>query len=111
MRDDSERLRDILKAIDHILDKTTAGRNAFDPDEMLQVWVLHYLQIIGEAARCLSDEFRHRHPDKVWSEAAGMRHILVHHYFEINAEQVWKVVQYDLPSLRSTVIRILSSLK
>jgi uncharacterized protein with HEPN domain len=109
MRDDSDRLQDILKAIDHVLDKTKTGRVAFDSDEMVQVWVLHYLQIIGEAARCLSAEFRQHHPDKIWSEAAGMRHILVHHYFEINAEQAWRVVQHDLPSLRSKVIQILSS--
>ncbi len=51
MRDDRERLHDILKAIDQILRKTTAGREAFDADQMLQVWVVHHLQIIGEAAR------------------------------------------------------------
>ena len=108
MRDDAERLLDILKAIDRILEKTSAGRKAFDQDEMLQVWVLHHLQIVGEAARCLSQEFRQQHPDSVWSGAVGMRHILVHHYFEIDAEQVWKVVEHDLPALKKTVTRILA---
>jgi len=107
MRDDPDRLRDILTAINHILDKTILGREKFDGDEMLQVWVVHHLQIIGEAARCLSQEFRKRHADNVWSQAAGMRHILVHHYFEIDAEQVWKVVEHDLPPLKEKVIRIL----
>lgn len=36
-----------------------------------------------------------------------MRHILVHHYFEIDSDQVWKVVEYDLPRLKETVVRIL----
>jgi uncharacterized protein with HEPN domain len=108
MRDDSERLRDILKAIDQILAKTSQGRAAFDSDEMLQVWVLHYLQIVGEASRCLSQQFRQRHPDRVWSKAAGMRHILVHHYFEIDADQIWKVVENDLPELRRRVIELLA---
>ena len=40
--------------------------------------------------------------------AAGLRHILVHHYFEIDAEQVWKVVEHDLASLRQKVIDILA---
>ena len=62
MRDDPERLRDILKAIDQILIKTQPGRNSFDSDDMLQVWVLHHLQIIGEAARCLTEPFRQRIP-------------------------------------------------
>jgi uncharacterized protein with HEPN domain len=108
MRDDRERLVDIAAAIDKILDKTVLGRKIFDTDEMLQVWVLHHLQIIGEAARCLSEEFRRLHPDPVWSKAAGMRHILVHHYFEIDADQIWKVVEYDLRPLRERLNSILS---
>jgi uncharacterized protein with HEPN domain len=67
MRDDRERLADILTAIDRILSKTSGGRTAFDSDEMLQIWVLHY-QLLGEAARCLSEEFRQEYPDAVWSE-------------------------------------------
>jgi uncharacterized protein with HEPN domain len=109
MRDDRERLADILTAIERILGKVTQGENAFDSDEMLQVWVLHHLQIVGEAARCLSEEFRRLHPDPVWSNAAGMRHILVHHYFEIDASQIWNVVQHDLGSLRERVRAILAS--
>src|SRR5689334_5028856 len=109
MRDDRERLDDILTAIDRIFSKTFGGRTAFDADEMLQVWVLHHLQLLGEAARCLSEEFRQSHPDTVWSKAAGMRHILVHHYFEIDAEQVWRVVQHDLEPLRERVRAILAS--
>lgn len=70
---------------------------------MLQVWVLHHLQIVGEAARCLSEEFRRLHPDAAWSKAAGMRHILVHHYFDIDADQIWKVVEHDLGHLRDIV--------
>ena len=111
MRDDSERLWDILKAIDQIAAKTGEERAEFDANEMLQVWVLHHLQIIGEASRCLSETFRQTHPDPVWAKAAGMRHILVHHYFEIDPQQVWKVVERDLPVLKSTVHRILSASK
>jgi uncharacterized protein with HEPN domain len=83
VRADNERLHDILKSVDQIFAKTNDGREAFARDEMLQVWVLHHLQIIGEAARCLSEDFRQRHPNRVWSMASGMRNILVHHYFEI----------------------------
>ena len=54
MRADWERLSDILKATDQIQAKTVAGPEAFARDEMLQVWVLHHLQIIGEASRSLS---------------------------------------------------------
>ena len=56
----------------------------------------------------MSQEFRQLHSDRVWAEAAGMRHILVHHYFEIEAGEVWKVVENDLPPLRSKVTQILA---
>ena len=109
MRDDRERLKDILKAADHILAKTGGGRRTFESDEMLQVWVLHHLQIIGEAARAPTQEFRQHYPDRVWAEAAGLRNILVHHYFEIDADEVWKVVESDLTPLRDRVVQILES--
>jgi len=101
-------LTDILTAIDRVIEKTTSGRQAFEHDEMLQVWVLHHLQIVGEAARCLSPEFKQQHADRVWSMATGMRHILVHHYFEIDVDQIWQVVERDLRGLRGKVIEILS---
>lgn len=107
MRDDRDRLLDILTAIDHIREKTAQGRTAFDGSDVLQVWVLHHLQIIGEAARCLSPAFKERHADKVWGKATGLRNILVHHYFEIDASEVWKVVETDLPRLGEKVSLIL----
>lgn len=107
MRDDRERLADILTAIDRILREAVQGRERFDADEMVRVWVLHHLQIVGEAARCLSEEFRRAHPDAAWTKAAGMRHILVHHYFEIDAELVWRVVELDLQPLRERINEIL----
>lgn len=51
MRDDLERLRDILKTINQIRNKTVGGRSAFSNDEMVWVWILHHLQIIGVRAR------------------------------------------------------------
>jgi uncharacterized protein with HEPN domain len=109
VRDDRARLEDMLQAIEKILAKTTTGKDAFEADEMLQVWALHHLQIVGEAARCLSTEFKQQYPDEVWSKAIGMRHILVHHYFDIDDDQVWRVIELDLPTLWVKVAQILDS--
>jgi uncharacterized protein with HEPN domain len=109
VRDDRERLKDILKATDQILSKTAMDERHLRRTKCCKVWVLHHLQIIGEAARSLSRELRQRHPDRVWAEAAGMRNILVHHYFEIDAEEVWKVVDRDLDTPRDRVVQILAS--
>jgi uncharacterized protein with HEPN domain len=108
MRDDAARLKDILRAIDRILEQTTNGQHAFAQDEKLQVWVLYHLQIIGEACRALSDDLRTQYPDPVWSKAIGLRNILVHHYFEIDQELVWKVVDRDLPPFRAVVLATLA---
>lgn len=107
MRTDNERLEDIAEAIDRILEKTVVGREAFERDVMLQVWVVHHLQIIGEAARTLSKEFLAAHPGTVWSQAIGMRNIIVHHYFEVVPQIVWSVVENDLQPLRQLVSSLL----
>ena len=109
MRSDRDRLKDILAAIDRIMAKTSEGRAAFEKDEMLQVWVLYHLQVVGEAARALSSRFRTAYPDKMWSEAVGLRNILVHEYFELDNEEIWKVVELDLPDLRHRVEQVLRS--
>jgi uncharacterized protein with HEPN domain len=109
MRSDRERLDDILAAADKILSKVAEGRELLATDPMVQVWVLYHLQIIGEAARTLSLEFRRKHPDKTWGKAAGLRNILVHHYFDIDHDEVWRIVEHDLPGLRNRVGELLNS--
>jgi len=65
MRDEHERVIDIIEAIERIEKITSKGKRVFYDDEMVQVWVIYHLQIIGEAVRALSPEFRSlsfRHP-------------------------------------------------
>ncbi len=66
---------------------------------MFQVWVVRNLQIIGEAASRISEETQMLYPQIPWKKVIGMRHILVHGYFEIDLEIVWSVIQNDLPDL------------
>ncbi len=101
MRDDRERVLDILEAIERIERVSVRGREFFYDDEMAQVWVIHHLQIIGEAVRGISSEFRTANPDIPWSDIIGMRNVLIHHYFGIDRDAVWNVVEHDLPALKS----------
>ena len=110
MRREPERLRDILEAIAKIEEYATRGREAFDADQLIQTWIVHHIAIIGEAARALPAEFRARFPEVPWRDIVGMRTILVHHYFDIDAEAVWAVVERDLPDLRHNVRAILEQL-
>lgn len=107
MRDDRERLFDIQEAIERIEKYAAQGREVFARDELIQTWVLYHLQIIGEAVRALSTEFRNSHPEGTWNKIVGMRNILVHSYFGIDTVAVWSVVERDLPSLKQHVADML----
>jgi uncharacterized protein with HEPN domain len=107
MRSDRERLLDIVEAIERVDRYTARGRDAFEKDELVQTWVVHHLQIIGEASRAVSDDFKRDHPDVPWPKIVGMRNILVHHYFGIDPEAVWQVVEKDLPELRQKVTALI----
>ena len=109
MRRDRQRLEDILEAIERIEKYSGGGRATFDRDELVQTWVLHHLQIIGEAVRGLSDEIRGAHPDIPWAQIAAMRNILVHDYFGIDLEEVWTAVVRDLPQLKAKIAAALAS--
>jgi uncharacterized protein with HEPN domain len=107
MRSDRERLLDILEAIERIEKYTESGRTPFDEDELVQTWVIHHLQIIGEAARGLSETTITQHPEIPWRNIIGMRHILVHNYFGIDTAIAWRAVKGDLPDLKSNVQKLL----
>jgi len=100
MRSDRERFEDILEAIDNIERYASRGRQVFDGDELIQVWIVRQLQIIGEAASRVTEETQKRFSEIPWGKMIGMRHILVHGYFDIDAEIVWSVVKNDLESLK-----------
>jgi len=72
--------------------------------------VIHHLQMIGEAASGISAVTRERYPALPWGKIIGLRNILVHHYFAINAQEIWAVVEQDIPPLRSAVQRILGEM-
>ncbi|MFQ5744953.1 MAG: DUF86 domain-containing protein [Acidobacteriota bacterium] len=111
MRDPKERLRDILDAIAAIERYCDRDKVAFEHDELLQVWFLRHLQIIGEAARALPEEVRALAPDIPWSKIIGMRNILVHGYFEIDTDIVWDAVTHDVPHLKPAVERLLRTME
>jgi uncharacterized protein with HEPN domain len=71
----------------------------FDQDEILQDAIMRRIQIIGEAARKVSEEFKEKHPGIPWYEISGMRNRLIHEYFRVIPEKVWEAVEKDIPDL------------
>ena len=108
MRRDDERLQDILEAIIAIERYTIQGRQAFDAQELIQVWMVHHFQIIGEAANSLSPERLSRYPRVPWRQIIGLRNMLVHEYFRIDRQAIWDITESDLPPLKSTVEQMLT---
>ncbi len=111
MRDAAERLRDVLEAIERIEKYAARGRAAFDADELIQTWIVHHIEVIGEACRALPLEFQARYPEIPWRDIVGMRNIIVHQYFGIDLDAVWAVVAHDLPKLKQNVTSALKAMR
>ncbi|MBW4533711.1 MAG: DUF86 domain-containing protein [Pleurocapsa minor HA4230-MV1] len=109
MRNDVERLRDILEAISQIEKYAIQGQTEFQNNELIQVWVVHHLQIIGEAANSLSQKLITQHSRVPWSQIIAFRNILVHEYFRVDLKAVWKIIERDLPHLKHQVVDILNN--
>ncbi len=110
MRDPKERLADILEAIARIERYAARGRAAFEQDELIQVWIVHHPQIIGEAAARLGRDFHAAHPEVPRPQIVAMRNILVHEYFGLDWDEVWKTVERDLPRIKPKIEQVLKGL-
>ncbi len=111
MRSDIDRLIDITEAIDAIVRHTQSGREQFDANELVRVWCLRHIEVIGEAVSRLSADVRERYPLAPWRNIAAMRNALIHGYFDTDWEAVWAVVEHDLLPLRTAVDTILKAEK
>ena len=65
----------------------------------MQHGIMRLIEILGEAARHLSDEFKGNHPEIAWRQIVGMRNRMVHEYFRVIPAKVWDVVEQEFPLL------------
>jgi len=100
----------MLDAITRIERYSIHGREAFDREELYQTWMVHHIQLIGEAARLVSEVTRTAHAEVPWNLIVGMRNILVHRYFRVDTDEVWAAVENDLPILKAQLLMILAEL-
>jgi uncharacterized protein with HEPN domain len=111
MRREDERLQDILDAIVAVERYAIQGKQAFEDQELIQVWIVHHFQIIGEAANALSPERLSRYPMIPWRQIIGLRNMLVHEYFRIDRQAMWDITESDLPPLKSIVEQMLQDFR
>ena len=103
-------LQHILVEADYLATRSAClSFEGFMADETLRRAFVRSLEIIGEAAKKVPDDFRAQHPAIAWRAMAGMRDRLIHDYFGVDFELVWDVVQHHVPTLRAQVAAILEA--
>lgn len=106
-RDFADYLHDMLEATEKVA-KFVLGmtQEQFVADEKTQFAVVRGLEVLGEAAKKIPQTFREEHAEIPWREVAGMRDKLVHDYFGVNVEVVWKTAVEDVPRLAELLRQI-----
>jgi uncharacterized protein with HEPN domain len=106
--EDEDRLYHILEssreAVGYAQGRT---RKDLETDRPFTHSLVRCLEVVGEAASKISKEFRQAHPQIAWDDMISMRHKLIHAYFKINLNIVWRTVQEELPTLIAELEKIL----
>jgi len=101
----------ILERIGRISSYTAGGKDAFFDDPLVQDAVVRNLEVIGEAAKRIPDDYRQAHPSIPWRGLAALRDILIHQYEGVSLPEVWGVVEAKLPQIRDAIARVLPPLE
>ena len=100
-------IEDILESIEKIEEYIRdVNENDFNKNTQIQDSIFRRLEVIGEAVKNITPEFRDKYPDIPWKKIAGMRDILIHEYFGVNLERVWKVIKEDLIELKKNILKV-----
>ncbi|MBK6769508.1 MAG: DUF86 domain-containing protein [Ardenticatenales bacterium] len=100
----------MLERILRIESYTWEGESSFLQNPLIQDAVIRNLEVIGEAAKRVPDEFRVQHPDIPWRALTGFRDVLIHQYEGVGLALVWSAVATSLPELRQAIEAVLPPL-
>ena len=107
MKDDRLYLIHIWECIQRIEFYAEDGKAAFLASNMMQDAIIRNFEIIGEATKHLSLELRQSHPEIQWRGMAGFRDVLIHNYMGVDLEEVWNVLENELPQIKSSLKAVL----
>ncbi len=100
----------ILEKIERITAYTESGKESFFSNPIIQDAVIRNLEVIGEAAKRIPEDYRASLPAIPWRGITGLRDVLIHQYEMVNPAEVWRIVEHDLPALEGTIRKILPPL-
>ena len=109
-KDDSVYLRHIMDAflqIEHYTDGITY--EVFLSKRLVQDGVIRQLEIMGEAARNISDDLQIENPAIPWCQMISLRNRIIHAYFNVNFQIIWEIIQVDIPEIKQEIKLILES--
>ena len=75
------------------------SRDDLDADPLLEAGLTRWMEVIGEAACRVPAEFRERYPDVPWRQTTDLRNVLIHDYDTVDLDELWRIIQEELPSL------------
>ena len=75
------------------------SRADLDLDRMLNLALVRLLEVLGEAARRVPDDFRSRYPNVPWRQTTDLRNVLIHDYDTVDFDALWRIIQEHLPPL------------
>jgi uncharacterized protein with HEPN domain len=78
-------------------------RNGFSENELIQDAVIRNIEIIGEATKKISSDLKSQYSEIPWKEMSGMRDKLIHDYFGVDVDVVWRTVKEDIPFLKALI--------
>ena len=108
---DKERLNHIIESIDNIFDFTANMHfEDFVANKMMKFAVIKNLEIIGEASNLLTKDLRNDNANIEWNLIIGLRHILVHDYYQISDSIIWNTISEDLQDFKNKIQKIIDSL-
>ena len=111
MKDDKLYLIHIQECLDRIERYIEIGKEGYFSDTKTQDAILRNLQTLAESTRRLSEPLKKKYPGIDWRAIAAFRNVAVHDYLGIDAEQIWDIIQNDIPSLLQGIRTILNDLK
>lgn len=106
---DKIRLEHIQEAISEIESYVVGiSEKDFIQNSLIRSATIRQFEIIGEAIRYISEELQEQHVEITWRLWADFRNVLIHQYFGVDYSEVYKTIQYDMPTLKSQIERILN---
>ena len=111
MKDDRLYLIHILERIQKIEEYTNNGHQSFIESSIQQDAVIRNLEVIGEAVKNISDTLKDAYPEIPWRRIAGLRDLLIHRYMGVDVQEVWNIIEKDIPELKEAIRRIDNELK